>query len=312
MARAYGSRVQMNVAFESAYGTAPASGYRTMPFANHGLGAQQPLLENELLGFGRDPVDPIKDAVSADGRIAVPIDVENLGVWLKGAFGAPTTTGTTPKVHTFASGGFTLPSLAIEFGYPEVPHFAMNTGCMVDRLRWQMERSGQLRMDVDLVAQGEAIAGATGAGTPTTYALSRFGHFNGSITRDGAAFGNIESAEFVYSNNLDRVETIRSDGKIEGADPTIASLTGKIVARFADTTLLTQAINGAACELATLYSLGANAQFAFTAHRVLLPRPKIAAEGPKGIRAEFEWQAAKAASPARMCTAVLTNTIASY
>lgn len=312
MARAYGSRAQMNVAFESVYGTPPGSGYRTMPFASSGLGAAQPLIENELLGFGRDPLAPIKDAISADGRIAVPIDVENLGVWLKGAFGAPTTTGTTPKVHTFNSGGLTLPSLAIELGYPEVPSFHMNAGCVVDRLRWQMERSGQLRMDVDLIAQGETIAGSTGAGTPTAYALSRFGHFNGSITRDTVALGNIESAEFIYSNNLDRVETIRSDGKIEGADPTIASLTGKIVARFADTTLLTQAINGVACELATLYSLGANAQFAFTAHAVYLPRPKISAEGPKGIRAEFEWQAAKATSPARMCTAVLTNTVASY
>lgn len=314
MARAYGSRAQMNVAFESVYGTPPATGYRTMPFASSGLGAAQPLLENELLGFGRDPLAPIKDAVSADGRISVPIDVENLGVWLKGAFGAPTTTGTTPKVHTFQSGGLTLPSLAIELGYPEVPSFHMNAGCVVDRLRWQMERSGQLRMDVDLVAQGETQAGSTGTATSpaTAFALTRFGHFNGSITRDGGALGNIESAEFVYSNNLDRVETIRSDGKIDGADPTIASLTGKIVARFADTTLLTQAINGAACELVALYSLGANAQFAFTAHAVYLPRPKISVEGPKGIRAEFDWQAAKAVSPARMCTAVLTNTVATY
>jgi hypothetical protein len=313
MARAYGSRAQMNVAFETVYGTPPASGYRTMPFASSGLGAMQPLLENELLGFGRDPLAPIKDAVTADGRIAVPIDVENLGFWLKAAFGAPTTTGTTPKVHTFQSGGLVLPSMAIELGYPEVPQYAMNAGCMVDRLRWNMERSGQLRMDVDIVAQGEnAPSATTGAGTPTSYALTRFGNFNGSISRDGSALGNIESAEFIYSNNLDRVETIRSDGKIDGADPTIASLTGRIVARFADTTLLTQAINGTPCELISLYSLGANAQFQFTAHAVYLPRPKVSVEGPKGIRVEFEWQAAKAASPARMCTAVLTNTVATY
>jgi hypothetical protein len=312
MARAYGSRAQMNVAFESVYGTAPASGYRTMPFASANAGAEQPLIENELLGFGRDPLAPIKDAVTAGGRISVPIDVENLGVWLKGAFGSPTTTGTTPKVHTFQSGATSLPSMAIEMGYPEVPHYAMNVGCVVDRLRWNMERSGQLRMDVDVVAQGENVATSSGAGTPTSYTLTRFGHFNGSISRDASALGNIESAEFIYSNNVDRVETIRADGKIDGADPTIASLTGRIVARFADTTLLTQAINGASCEIVSLYSLGANAQFQFTAHAVYLPRPKIAVEGPNGIRAEFEWQAAKAVSPARMCTAVLTNTVASY
>jgi len=30
------------------------------------------------------------------------------------------------------------------------------------------------------------------------------------------------------------------------------------------------------------------------------------------VQASFDWQAAKATSPARMCTAVLTNSIVSY
>ncbi len=312
MARAYGSRLAMNVAFESVYGTAPASGFRTMPLASHSLGAEQPLIENELLGFGRDPLAPIKDAVTVDGMISVPIDVENIGVWLKAALGAPTTTGTTPKVHTFQSGAVALPSLAIEMGYPEVPHYAMNVGCVVDRLRWRMERSGQLRMDVEIVAQGENTFTSSQGGTPTSLALARFGHFNGSITRDGVALANITSAEWTYANNLDRIETIRSDGKIDGADPTIASLSGRIVSRFSDTTLLTQAINGGPCELVCSYSLGANASLVVTAHAVYLPRPKVGVEGPRGVEVTFDWMAAKATSPARMLTAVLTNTVAAY
>lgn len=312
MARAYGSRLAMNVAFESVYGTAPTTGFRTMPLASHDLGAEQPLIENELIGFGRDPLAPIKDAVTVEGMISVPVDVENIGVWLKAALGAPTTSGTTTKTHTFNSGAVSLPSLAIEMGYPEVPHYALNTGVMVDRLRWRMERAGNLRMDVDLVAQGEASFTASQAGTPTSYALTRFGHFNGAITRDGVALGNITSAEWNYANNLDRVETIRADGRIDGADPTIASLSGRIVSRFADTTLLTQAINGGPCELVCTYSLGANASLVVTAHAVYLPRPKIGVEGPRGVSVTFDWMAAKAASPARMLTAVLTNTVASY
>ena len=34
---------------------------------------------------------PIKDAFTADGDVVVPLDVENIGFWLKGAFGQPTT-----------------------------------------------------------------------------------------------------------------------------------------------------------------------------------------------------------------------------
>ena len=312
MARAQGSRAQMALAFETTYGTPPASGYRTVPFASTTLGSEQPLIASELLGQGRDPLAPIKDAITADGDVVVPIDVENFGLWLKAAFGAPTTTGTTPKTHTFQSGGLTLPSLSIETAMPEVPRYAMYSGCVCDQLSWQMARSGLLTATAKLIAQGETVGAATVAGTPTSLALQRFGHFNGTITRNGTALGNVVSADLTYSNNLDRIETIRADGKIEGADPGMATLTGKIDVRFADTTLITQALDGSPCELVFAWSLGANASFTFTAHAVYLPRPRIEIQGPQGIQASFDWQAAKAASPARMCTAVLVNTVASY
>ena len=312
MARAHGARALMALAFETVYGTAPASGFRTVPFASTSLGSEQPLIASELLGQGRDPLAPIKDAVTADGDVVVPIDVENFGLWLKAAFGAPTTIGTTPKTHTFQSGSWTLPSLAVETGMPEVPRYAMYTGCVVDQLSWQMARSGLLTATARLVAQGESVAPASAAGTTTSLALTRFGHFNGTITRNGTPLGNVVSAEVSYSNGLDRIETIRNDGKIEGADPGMASLTGRVEVRFADTALITQAIDGTPCELVFAWSLGANASFTFTAHAVYLPRPRIEIQGPQGVQATFDWQAAKATSPARMCTAVLVNTVASY
>ena len=96
MARALGARAQMALAFETIYGTPPASGFTKMPFASTTLGAEQPLLNSELLGYGRDPLAPIKDAVTADGDVVVPLDAEAFGFWLKAAFGAPSTTGTGP------------------------------------------------------------------------------------------------------------------------------------------------------------------------------------------------------------------------
>jgi hypothetical protein len=44
MARAQGARAQMALAFETVYGTAPASGYTRVPFASTSLGSEQPLL----------------------------------------------------------------------------------------------------------------------------------------------------------------------------------------------------------------------------------------------------------------------------
>ncbi len=118
MARAQGARAQMALAFETVYGTPPVGGFTKMPFASTSLGAKQPLLNSELLGYGRDPLAPIKDAVTADGDVVVPIDAEAFGFWLKAAFGDPVTTGTGPWTHAFQSGAWSLPSLSIETGSP--------------------------------------------------------------------------------------------------------------------------------------------------------------------------------------------------
>jgi len=312
MARAQGARAQMALAFETVYGTTPAGGYTRVPFASTSLGAEQPLISSELLGYGRDPLAPIKDAVTADGDVVVPIDAEAFGFWLKAAFGAPTTSGTGPWTHEFRSGGWTLPSLAIETAMPEVPRYAMYSGCVLDQLSWQLQRSGLLTATAKLVAQGEAVATTTAAGTPAELALKRFGHFNGSITRNGAALGNVVSAEITYANNLDRIETIRSDGRIDGADPSIAALTGRVEVRFADSTLVNQAIAGDPCELEFAYALPSGESFTFTAHAVYLPRPRIEISGPQGVQATFDWQAARDTGVGRMCTATLVNDIEEY
>jgi Phage tail tube protein len=312
MARAQGARAQMALAFETIYGTAPVGGYFRIPFASSSLGAEQPLLNSELLGYGRDPLPPVKDAVTADGDISVPIDAEAWGMWLKATFGDPATTGTGPWTHEFQSGSWVLPSMAIETGMPEVPHYAMYTGCVLDRISWQMARSGLLTASANLIAQGETVATSTGAGTPTDWALKRFGHFNGSIARGGTTLGNVVSAEITYANNLDRIETIRSDGRIDGADPSIAALTGRIEVRFSDQTLLTQALNGDPAELTFAYAFGSGESFELIAHAVYLPRPRLEIQGPQGVQATFDWQAARDPILGRMCTATLINDVEIY
>ncbi|TKZ20810.1 hypothetical protein FAP39_09850 [Shimia litoralis] len=313
MSRAQGARAQMALAFETTYGTPPAGGFTKMPFASTSLGAEQPLQESELLGYGRDPLAPVKDAVTADGDVVVPMDAEALGFWLKAGFGDPVTTGIeAPYTHAFQSGAWTLPSMSIETAMPEIPRYAMYSGVMLDQLNWQMQRSGLLTATAQLVAQGEAVAAASVAGTPAPLTLKRFGHFNGAVMRDGAPLGNVVSASISYANNLDRIETIRSDGRIDGADPTVAALTGSIEVRFADQTLVTQAINGEACELEFAYTLPSGESLRLTAHAVYLPRPRIEISGPQGIQASFDWQAAQDSSLGRMCTTTLINDMESY
>jgi hypothetical protein len=312
MPRQQGSRVQLAMAYEASYGVAPASGYRFLPFASDTLGAEQELLPSELLGFGRDPVAPLRDALNSDGQVVIPMDVEGLGFWLKALLGQPTTTGTTPRTHTFQSGAAVLPSMAIEIQMPEVPRFAMYTGVMADTLSWTMQRSGLLTANVGLHARNEVPAVASVAGTPTGIALQRFSNFQGAVNRNGSLLGQLVSAEFNWSNNLDRIETVRGDGLIDGADPTMASLTGRLQMRLADNAMINDAIAGTPSELVASWSLGANASFTFTAHAVHLSRPRVPVQGPGGVQVTFDFVAARATSPARMATAVLVNSITAY
>lgn len=313
MARQPGARTQMLVAFETTYGTAPASGWLRVPFASVGLSAEQPLIDNELLGYGRDPLAPVKDAITADGSVAVPVDLRAMGHWLRLMFGSPVTTGAeAPYTHVFKTGSWVLPSMAIEVQMPQVPRFAMYTGVKADTLSWTMQRSGLLTATLGLVAQKETAAAETAAGSPADIALTRFGHFVGSISRDASPLGSIVSAEVNFANNLDRIEVIRGDGAIDGADASIGALTGSLVARLADATLLDQAIAGSPCALSFAYSLGAGQSLTVTAHEVYLPRPRLQVDGPQGVQATFDWQAALNTSATCMATITLVNDVAAY
>lgn len=314
MARAQGARAQMALGFESVYGTPPAANsFWKMPFASSTLGSEQPLLNSELLGYGRDPLPPVKDAITADGNVVVPIDARFLGIWMKLLFGSPTTTGASaPYSHEYQSGSWVLPSASIELQNPDVPSYRMNSGVSANTINWQMQRSDLVTATVECISQGEEKAVSSSAGALEEMVVQRFGSFNGEIQREGSQLGNVVSGTINYTNNLDRVETIRNDGKIDGADPSIAALTGEIVVRFADTTLLAQAVSGDPCELIFAYEIDADTTFELVAHAVYLPQPRLPVEGPGGMQATFAWQAALDPITGRMCTATLVNDVASY
>jgi hypothetical protein len=423
MARARGANAVMAAVFEATYGVTPGTGFRKLPFVSANLGEEQSLIESDLLGYGRDPLTPAYDVVSNESDIVVPMDHRNIGFWLKGLFGNPTTVATVaargsilfsaqpavnatitingtaftavasgatgnqfniganlaatltnivtvlsasvvPAVqqatytqtggntlvitrtvlgptgntftlaasttpasnctvsgatlsggangHTFVSGTQTLPSMSIEVGLPDVPFFGMNYGARANSLSVQAQRSGLLSATVNVIAQGEATAITTGAGTPTALDVERFSQFQGSITRNGAVLGNIVSAELMYSNNLEKIEVIRSDGRIADIDPGIVKCSGNLNARFQDTSLLDQATARTPCEIAFGWTIDASRSLLFTAHRVFLPRGNRQIQGPGGIQMPFAWQAALDPVLNKTCTVVLTNDVASY
>jgi hypothetical protein len=215
--------------------------------------------------------------------------------------------------HVFASGALTLPSASIEVGNPDVPSYGMNVGVVSDKIAINLQRSGLLNATISYIAQGEsARTTTTAAGTPSTLGFTRFSQFIGQVTRAGVPLGDLVSGNFTVANNYDKIELIRPDGKIAGADPGAASYTGQAVCRFKDVTLRTLATNGTPIDLTYSWRISQTQRLALVFHEVYLPRPNMSRSGPGGIQETYEWQAARNAAKGRACTATLVNDVTSY
>jgi hypothetical protein len=144
MARAYGSSAHLLMKRETAYGQAATGDYVRMPFNRCNLGSEQGLIDDPVLGQGRDPLAPLQDVINDEGDIVVPVDPRYLGLWLTGLFGDPDMTDNLDGSwdHEFASGGEDLPSYTIEVGMPKVPAFFVHAGVKLNSIALEFTRSG--------------------------------------------------------------------------------------------------------------------------------------------------------------------------
>jgi hypothetical protein len=218
--------------------------------------------------------------------------------------------------HTFVSGAASLPSFSAEIGHANVPAYFVHTGCMLNSMAFNFQRSGAANATLNILAQGETRYTSSQGGTPTSRVYKPFSQFNGSIKRNSVALANITGAQFTYANGMQAVPTIRNDGLIDGVDPTTVNITGSIDVRFADTTLLDDALNNNAIELELAYKMAGldanNFSLTWTFHEVYLPRPRVPISGPGGVQTNFNWQGVYDDALSKSVTVVLKNDVTSY
>jgi hypothetical protein len=218
--------------------------------------------------------------------------------------------------HTFLSASTAIPSFSAELGHANVPAYFVHTGCMLNSMALNFQRSGAANATLNILAQGETRYVASQGGTPTVRAYKPFSQFNGSIKRNTVTLASVTGAQFTYSNGMQGVPTIRNDGLIDGIDPTIVGITGSIDVRFADTVLLDDALTNNAIELELAYKMagldGNNFSLTWTFHEVYLPRPKLPISGPGGVQASFNWQGVYDDALLKSATVVLKNDVTSY
>lgn len=314
MARAYGWNAKLLIAEEKEYGVLPDTNYRQIPFISSSLDSEQGLISSNVLGLGRDPTQPFQDVINVDGDMVVPVDMRNIGLWLKAIFGIPTTSETEDGAysHDFESGKTSIPSYSIEVGLPEIPQFIRFMGVRANSIAFNFQRSGEAQVTVNLMAQGETGATSTINTSPEVFNYTRVSQFQGYIKSGGELLANITSASVTYSNNLEKIETIRSDGKVEAIDLGVASLSGSISAKYADNILLDKARSGTPVDIELGYQLSETLKLVITCHEVYLPKPKRSVDGPGGIECSYDFQGAKDQTLDKMMTVTLVNDVEGY
>ncbi|WP_375695592.1 phage tail tube protein, partial [Bartonella sp. AC66GZZY] len=121
---------------------------------------------------------------------------------------------------------------------------------------------------------------------------SRFSQFQGSIKRAGSNLADVTATSLTYSNNLEKIEIIHDDGKVEGINPGMSSFLGSISVRYGDNTLMDLARAGTPIDIELAYIIDADRKLQITAHEVYLPKPKRSINGSGGIEASYDFQGA--------------------
>lgn len=412
MVRARGANALLAGGYETVYGT-PSTNLTRLPFVSANLGEEQALLEDDLLGYGRESQDPEQDVIVNDGDVVVPVDTRLFGFWLKAMFGNPVSSASgaatgditftaqpadtstitlagvawtfvsgapsgnqiqiganlgatltaaavalngsaTPAIaaatysavggtrlhivfdtagptgngyalvasagsngtvsaatltggsnaHVFTSGSIELPSMSLEVGFSDLAKYYMNYGCSANQMKIALSRRGKLNATMSMICQGEDAPTVTPAdASENEFDVTRFAQAFGEITGDNAVLGEVMTANIAASNNLDKVEVIRRDGRIAGADPAKFMGSGDITTKFSSTDLYDRASSGLPIALTYGWISGASS-LTFAMPRVFLPRPKRAITGPAGIQSQFNWQASGAGGNAMTATLV--------
>ncbi|MGD9924429.1 MAG: phage tail tube protein [Pseudorhodoplanes sp.] len=313
-----GKLAELALKDETTYGTAATGNYQKTLIYEDSLDDPEAYEPDPILGAAqhnaRDPHDQVVGLpAGVSGNIVVPLDLNHLWFWLKGAFGAPVTTGSgSDYVHTFASGGEVLPHRTIE-RKAATSLFFQHTGALVNSLAFEASRrAGYDRVTVGLLGRKQGKITSTGAGTPPAMlARDPVLAFLPVLKIDTVAVADVISASLTFDNGAAPQDYLGdSEGRPTGHDlDNDASLTGQIRLRFRTAAMydLAKAKTFFAHEL--LWQKSATRSLSLQAPRARLEPAGVPVTGPGRIEQSFNLVASQSSSAA-MFTAVLKNALA--
>jgi hypothetical protein len=317
-----GRQTRLRLAYQTAFAVAATTGFQELNTYNHTFNPSRPLQDDDVLGAGFQNLVDERPAApgleEADAPIQVPLDLNQIGFWLKALLGAPTTSGTTTKTHVFTSGAASLPSLTLEREFA-AGQFELLTGGVAKSAKFDFAPANGFRaVDLSFAArQVSAPYATTAAGSPTIQTLlNRIPASIGNIKLGGTQIGSVTAAEFMLTNDL---ELDRYVGDPFRSAAALNATNGEInfTARYTTDALRAQAnpdattLLPAAYAISLEYVLSATLKLVLDLPAVRFERVSIPVQNGKALTQSFKGRCEVAAS-SPMLTATLTNAFASY
>ena len=313
-----GRQVTLNAQFQSAFDTFPAAGtWQPLHTYDISAGETRGLEDDPILGTslfnGRDPTEKAPSLPVAEGQIVAPMCLNQVGYWLKNAFGAPATTGAgADKTHTFRSGQDVIPALALEKKL-KAGAFRRLRGAKVNTLAVRAEKAGGFpRMTLGMMARDEALQTVVVGGVISpAMTLLRPAAAKPVVRWDTVAIGACLAADLTYTNNLERLNFLGGDEYPGDLDPGPTMIAGTLTMRYQDDTWFDLARAGTTGRLELEWAISATKLITFDMPKVKLADKTIPITGPGAITVTFDFSGELTAS-ADALSVILKNQIASY
>lgn len=315
MALASGANFKAAMKVESTYGTAPSGNWALVPVVSFGLAAEQPFLDNPMLGLGREQTRPSRDVITVSGDIEVPVDLRNVGHWLKMFLGSPATTEDTGVyTHVFKSTGVTLPSYAIEAQHPDLqtPAYSLYTGVVANTMSLTWQPTGFPSIRIGVIGKAEAHSTSSVAGTPTTAVVTRFSQPQNTITKDASSWACNGQLTLNLGNGYEEYRCIGGGGSLYAITPGAFTIGGELTTRMEDLTKINLGANATLFDLAVGWTIDSSNKLTFEVEQCELSLLRKGITGPGGIDLTASILGSKDVSEGQALTVTLINNVASY
>lgn len=217
--------------------------------------------------------------------------------------------------HVWLSGSGSLPTMAIEVGFPEliIPTFSRYNMVSVGEFNFAADLDGPADATVRVMAQNRSRSGTTIDASPLSLDLDNFSQSRGIIEVGDTLISGVMSGNFAFNNTLDPLFTRREDALMDEATPTIVSCTGDITARLeSGSAILALAEADEPTQVIYGYSTPRQWSLSLRMPRCIFSTPKEGIPGPGGVDMTFNWEGARDSSLGALLEATLINDVAGY